>query len=67
MRRLGITRHGVTGRLGPNRHLIGSIAAIGKERGVPPSSGASVLPDPIIIGSDGAKLEVFVNVEPLEI
>jgi predicted dehydrogenase len=55
--RLGIIMHGVTGRMGMNQHLIRSILAIREQGGVLLSSGARVMPDPILIGRDAAKIE----------
>lgn len=54
--RIGIVMHGVTGRMGTNQHLIRSIAAIRAEGGVRLSSGEIVLPDPILVGRNEAKL-----------
>ncbi len=56
-RRLGVIMHGVTGRMGTNQHLIRSIAAIRAAGGVALQNGDRVLPDPILVGRDGAKLE----------
>ena len=58
-RRLGIIMHGVTGRMGTNQHLIRSIVALRKEGGVRLSDGSRVMPDPILIGRDAAKIEAL--------
>ncbi len=55
-RRLGIVMHGATGRMGTNQHLIRSIAAIRAAGGVPLTNGDRIMPDPILVGRDGAKL-----------
>ena len=57
--RLGIIMHGVTGRMGTNQHLIRSIVALRKEGGVRLSDGSRVMPDPILIGRDAAKIEAL--------
>ena len=55
-RPIGIVMHGVTGRMGTNQHLVRSITAIRAEGGVRLSSGDVVLPDPILVGRNEAKL-----------
>lgn len=57
IRRLGIIMHGVTGRMGTNQHLVRSIAAIRQDGGLPLSDGSRLMPDPILVGRNGAKLE----------
>ncbi|NKN38796.1 Gfo/Idh/MocA family oxidoreductase [Agrobacterium sp. a22-2] len=57
MKRIGIIMHGVTGRMGLNQHLIRSIVAIRKQGGIVLSNGERLMPDPIIVGRNGAKLE----------
>ncbi|MCM2474174.1 Gfo/Idh/MocA family oxidoreductase [Rhizobium sp. CG5] len=57
MKHIGIIMHGVTGRMGLNQHLIRSIVAIRKQGGIVLSSGERLMPDPIIVGRNGAKLE----------
>ena len=49
--------HGVTGRMGTNQHLARSIAAIRDEGGVQLKDGTRVMPDPILVGRNQAKLE----------
>ncbi|MEZ2127854.1 MULTISPECIES: Gfo/Idh/MocA family protein [unclassified Sinorhizobium] len=56
-RAIGIVMHGVTGRMGMNQHLIRSVLAIRNQGGVVLSDGSRIVPDPIIIGRDGAKIE----------
>jgi predicted dehydrogenase len=54
--RLGIIMHGVTGRMGANQHLARSIAAIRGEGGVALADGTRVLPEPVLVGRNEAKL-----------
>ena len=56
-KRLGIIMHGVTGRMGMNQHLARSIMAIRGQGGVELSDGTRVMPDPILVGRNAAKLE----------
>ena len=55
-KRLGIIMHGVTGRMGMNQHLARSIMAIRGQGGVELSDGTRVMPDPILVGRNAAKL-----------
>ncbi len=55
-KRLGIIMHGVTGRMGMNQHLARSIVAIRGQGGVELSDGTRVMPDPILVGRNAAKL-----------
>jgi len=48
--------NGVTGRMGLNQHLIRSIVAIRKEGGVALPNGDRLVPDPILVGRNEAKL-----------
>lgn len=64
--RLGLIMHGVTGRMGMNQHLIRSIVALRKEGGVKLSNGTRVMPDPILIGRDGAKIEALARAHAIE-
>src|SRR5258708_3026472 len=56
-KRIGIIMNGVTGRMGLNQHLIRSILAIRKQGGVALADGSSLIPDPILVGRNAAKLE----------
>ena len=60
-RRLGLIMHGVTGRMGYNQHLVRSILAIREQGGVTLSNGDRLMPDPILVGRDGEKLERIVK------
>jgi predicted dehydrogenase len=56
-RRLGIIMNGVTGRMGTNQHLIRSVLALRAEGGVRLKDGSRVMPEPLLVGRDRAKLE----------
>jgi predicted dehydrogenase len=58
-RRIGIIMHGVTGRMGMNQHLIRSILEIRKQGGVALKDGTRVMPDPILVGRNPAKIEAL--------
>ena len=65
-RRLGIVMHGVTGRMGMNQHLIRSIVAIRAQGGVTLGNGDKVMPDPILIGRNGAKIAALARAHGIE-
>jgi predicted dehydrogenase len=54
--RLGIIMNGVTGRMGTHQHLARSIIPIRDQGGVALNNGDRVVPDPILVGRDEAKL-----------
>ena len=56
IQRIGIIMNGVTGRMGTNQHLIRSICAIRDQGGVPLDDGRRIMPDPILVGRNEAKL-----------
>jgi predicted dehydrogenase len=56
-RRIGIIMNGVTGRMGLNQHLVRSILAIRQQGGIVLADGSRLVPDPILIGRNAAKLE----------
>jgi predicted dehydrogenase len=60
-RTLGIVMHGVTGRMGTHQHLIRSILAIRAQGGVRLADGERVLPEPVLIGRDAAKVEALAH------
>ena len=64
--RLGIIMHGVTGRMGANQHLIRSILAIRDHGGVKLSDGTQVMPDPILVGRNAAKLRELAETHHVE-
>ncbi|MCX7824598.1 MAG: Gfo/Idh/MocA family oxidoreductase [Verrucomicrobiae bacterium] len=55
--RVGIIMNGVTGRMGTNQHYIRSILAIINQGGVKISDGEVIMPDPILVGRNEAKLQ----------
>jgi predicted dehydrogenase len=55
--RIGIIMNGVTGRMGTNQHLMRSIVAILRQGGVKLADGSVVIPDPVLVGRNPAKLE----------
>ena len=55
--KIGIIMNGVTGRMGTNQHLYRSIAAIIKQGGVKISDDEVIMPDPILVGRNDAKLK----------
>ncbi|HXY99599.1 MAG TPA: Gfo/Idh/MocA family oxidoreductase [Stellaceae bacterium] len=55
--RIGIIMNGVTGRMGTNQHLIRSVLALRREGGIQLADGRRVVPEPILVGRDIAKLE----------
>ena len=58
--------HGVTGRMGFNQHLVRSICAIRAEGGVPLANGDRLMPDPVLIGRNKAKVEALARAHGLE-
>src|ERR1700761_9367663 len=57
VKRIGIIMNGVTGRMGLNQHLVRSILAIRQQGGVTLADGSRLMPDPILVGRNAAKLE----------
>ena len=55
--RIGIVMNGVTGRMGTNQHLLRSIVAIREQGGVRLADGSSIVPEPLLVGRNAAKLE----------
>ncbi len=63
---VGIIMNGVTGRMGTNQHLLRSIVAIRKQGGVKISDDEVILPDPILVGRNPAKLEKLTALSGIE-
>jgi predicted dehydrogenase len=57
--KIGIIMNGVSGRMGTNQHLLRSIVAIIKQGGVRLSSGDTILPDPVLVGRNEARLSAL--------
>jgi hypothetical protein len=55
--RVGVIMNGVTGRMGMNQHLMRSIIAIMRQGGVVLNEWERIMPDPILVGRNPAKLE----------
>ncbi len=55
--KVGIIMNGVTGRMGPNQHLRRSIWAIIRQGGVKLGTSEAILPEPVLVGRNPAKLE----------
>ena len=64
--RLGVIMHGVTGRMGLNQHLVRSILAIRKQGGIALPNGDRVMPDPILVGRNEAKVTALARDYGLE-
>jgi predicted dehydrogenase len=58
--------NGVTGRMGTNQHLLRSIAEIIRQGGVPVGPEETIMPDPILVGRNPAKLEKLVALSGVE-
>jgi predicted dehydrogenase len=56
---VGIIMNGVTGRMGLNQHLRRSIWAIVKQGGLVLSPGEVIMPKPLLVGRNPAKLEAI--------
>ena len=54
---VGIIMNGVTGRMGTNQHLLRSIVPIVKQGGVKLDDSSVIVPDPVLVGRNSAKLE----------
>ncbi|MGQ7848018.1 Gfo/Idh/MocA family protein [Granulosicoccus sp. 3-233] len=64
--RIGIIMHGVTGRMGMNQHLIRSVLAIRDQGGVLLRDGTRLMPDPIIVGRNEAKIAELAKAHGVE-
>ena len=56
---VGIIMNGVTGRMGLNQHLRRSIQAIMQQGGLQTSDGDNIMPHPLLVGRNAAKLEAI--------
>jgi len=57
--KIGIIMNGVTGRMGTNQHLIRSIKAIIDQGGVKVSDSEIIMPEPVLVGRNEAKLKAL--------
>jgi len=58
---IGIIMNGVTGRMGTNQHLCRSILAIRDQGGVQVGPDETILPEPVLLGRNPAKLEALAS------
>ena len=58
--------NGVTGRMGTNQHLLRSIAEIIEQGGLDISPGEVIMPDPILVGRNPAKLKTLCDLAGIE-
>jgi len=58
--------NGVTGRMGTNQHLIRSILAIRDQGGVQTGAGEFLMPDPILVGRNEAKVRALAKTHGVE-
>ena len=58
--------NGVTGRMGTNQHLMRSIVAIIKQGGVKISDTEYIMPDPVLVGRNEAKLKKLAEMSSVE-
>jgi len=56
---IGIVMNGVTGRMGLNQHLRRSVYAIMQQGGVPLGDSETIMPRPVLVGRNPAKLEAI--------
>ena len=54
---IGIILNGVTGRMGTNQHLMRSLVAIIQQGGLRVGDNELIMPDPVLVGRNPAKLE----------
>ena len=57
--RIGIIMNGVTGRMGTHQHLVRSILAIRQQGGVRLGHGETIMPEPVLVGRNPAKLQAL--------
>src|SRR3981081_1040449 len=56
---LHVAVNGVTGRMGYRQHLVRSLLSIRDQGGVPLADGATVYPEPILVGRSEARLRAI--------
>ncbi len=56
---IGVIMNGVTGRMGTNQHLVRSIMAIREQGGVKVGADEIIMPEPILVGRNEAKLRAL--------
>jgi predicted dehydrogenase len=60
-RTIGIVMNGVTGRMGYRQHLLRSILAIRADGGLELCDGTRVVPEPVLVGRNPAKLKALAD------
>ncbi|TFH04136.1 MAG: Gfo/Idh/MocA family oxidoreductase, partial [Spirochaetales bacterium] len=63
---IGVIMNGVTGRMGTNQHLIRSVLAIRDQGGATLKSGDRIIPEPILVGRNEAKLSRLASAHGVE-
>ncbi len=63
---IGIIMNGVTGRMGTNQHLVRSILGIRRQGGVLLPDGDRLVPDPILVGRNEAKVRALAEAHGIE-
>jgi predicted dehydrogenase len=58
--------NGVTGRMGTNQHLVRSILAIRQQGGVALADGRRIMPDPLLVGRNAAKVKALAEAHGVE-
>ena len=58
--------NGVTGRMGTNQHLMRSIVEIINQGGVKVNEAEVIMPDPVLVGRNTAKLEHLKSISGVE-
>lgn len=64
--KVGIIMNGVTGRMGTNQHLMRSIVEIINQGGVKVNEAEVIMPDPVLVGRNTAKLEHLKSISGVE-
>jgi predicted dehydrogenase len=64
--KIGVIMNGVTGRMGTNQHLIRSICAIRAQGGIKLSDNEIIMPDPILVGRNAAKVQALAESQGIE-
>src|SRR5688572_31358033 len=64
IQRIGIIMNGVTGRMGTNQHYLRSILAIRQRGGVKVKDDLVLMPEPVLVGRNAAKLEQLAARDP---
>lgn len=64
--KVGVIMNGVTGRMGTNQHLMRSIVEIINQGGVKVNEAEVIMPDPVLVGRNTAKLEHLKSISGVE-